>query len=174
MKNNKVAAVPIDENHCVKSRRGQNICVSDDVWYLNEGYGNFKIDFSKLKGKLSPEMLSSLKINTAWYVVHKSAHHCKNMVSFVTWLIEYIYDNNNYERVKQISEIDLLNYLSEDNNTEIYLGSIKRYLLKWFDISSNSISIECKNLLEMRSFRKNLIGQAVLSHDPRKRSAITN
>jgi hypothetical protein len=170
-KNNKAAAVPIDENHCVKTRRGQSICVNDDVWHLNEGYKNFKIDFSRLKGKLSPEMLSSLKINTAWYVVHKSAHHCNNMVTFATWLIDYTYDNNNSESVKQISEMDLLNYLSKlDDSTEFYLGSIKRYLLNWFEISSNSISIECKNLLEMWSFRRNQIGVAVLTHDPRRGS----
>ena len=170
-KNNKGAIVPIDENNCVKSRSGQIICVSDDVWRLNEGYANFKIDFSRLKEMLSPEMLSSLKINTAWYVTNKSAHHCNNMVSFVTWLIEYTYDNNNSVSLKQISEMDLLNYLSVlDDSTEWYLGSIKRYLIRWFDVSSDSISIECKKFLEMRSFLGNQQGVAILTHDPRRGS----
>ncbi len=158
----------------IRTRSGQHINKNADIWNLNEGYANFSINFEKLREMMSQEMIDSLKENCAWYASHVSAHHTNNMINRVKWLFTYIYNNNDKKVIHQLTEIDVINYLSQlDRETEYYLGSVKYFLLRWSKIFKDGISVDCINFLETHSFNGNEKGIAVLTHDP-KRGALTS
>lgn len=141
------------------SKIGYSFCPSEKYWQLDK---NTKIAVGAavalLDGKISGGYIEAL----AYYARNFSASHVKNINErFLHFL--------RVTDVSMITDTALINYrASLTDNTVWYLGTIRGFLRRWYDLGYTGVSDDVIELLDGWVIKGNIKGDVIKRLDPTK------
>lgn len=155
----------INEFALTRTRGGASFDPNAAFWKIREGNGSASLDFNKITDIIVPEFEVNFKKALIWYAENKSLRHLHNMFKLSAHLFKYLFEKNNTP-LKEISEIDLLNYRSARSESEDwYLGSLAGFLKKWHALGYTGVTPGAISLLGQLRLKGNKKGVAVLTMD---------
>ncbi|EHR41221.1 site-specific integrase [Alishewanella jeotgali] len=137
--------------------KGYDFDVNDTTWVLDKNVStNLSVIHSFLSGKVLKGCLSTL----SFYASNLSSHHTRNVVErFQHFLRE--------TEANEITDTVLINYrTSLTKATEWYLGTIRGFLRRWYQLGYFGISEEIITLLDGWTIKGHRKGDAVKRKHP--------
>lgn len=137
--------------------KGYDFDVNDTTWVLDK---NTSTNLSVIHNSLSGEVLNGCLSALSFYASNLSSSHTKNVVErFQHFLRE--------TGANEITDTVLINYrASLTKATEWYLGTIRGFLRRWYQLGYVGISEEIITLLDGWTIKGNRKGDAVKRKDP--------
>ncbi len=146
-------------NTVILSKAGYEFQLSDGYWVLDK---NITLPIESLNGYLDKKTESSCIKVLVLYAKTYSSSHTQNV--FFRFL-HYLRTSN----TKEITTTSLINYRANlKNDTEWYLGTIRGFLRKWYDLGYSGICDEVIELLDSWTIKGNIKGDVIKRLDPLK------
>ena len=137
-------------------RSGYEVKLNDDIWILDK---NTSINFGRITAKISTNQLIAVKNVLRYYAISNSPSHCNNLYNR---FLHYVSYGGN-----EITTASLINYRSTlGKEYAWYLGSIKGFLKKWYDLGYDGVAKEIVDLLDSWTLKGNIKGDVVKRLDP--------
>lgn len=137
--------------------KGYYFDVYDTFWVLDK---NTSINLSVIHKSLSGEVLKGCLATLSFYASNLSSSHTKSVVERFQHMLRET-------RAEEITDTVLINYrASLTNATEWYLGTIRGFLRRWYQLGYFGISEEIITLLDGWTIKGNRKGDAVKRKDP--------
>lgn len=148
----------VAEKKSLKSRAGYTFNEVDTHWQLNK---NTKVRVEAVRELLNYESKDSYIKTLTYFAKNNSPKYAENINSrFLHYLRTTCSSEVNVE--------NLINYRSTLNpDTEHYLGYIKSFLNKWYELNYPGVSSEAIDLLNNWKLKGNIKGDVVKRLDPR-------
>lgn len=139
------------------SRDGYSFCVDDNRWALNK---DIEISFQSEILELEPRLLKGFRQALSVYAEEVSAYHTFNMYHNFQRMVRHT-------QCTSIDEQTLLNWrASLDHEHEWYLGSLRGFLVSWYEHGYYGITADMVKLLERMRLAGNTKGVAVANRCP--------
>lgn len=147
-----------DKNISFRAKsKGYTFRLYDDVWTLDN---NKSISLVKIKNLLSGVVLDGFLNTLSFYARNLSSWHTANIAAIFLHLIKTT-------SAEEISDTILINYRSIlSKGKEYYLGVIRGFLRKWYELGYEGIDESVINLLDSWRIKGNRKGDAVKRLDP--------
>jgi len=137
--------------------KGYSFNINETAWVLDK---NTSTNLSMLHKSLSGEVLEGCLRTLKFYASNLSASHTKNIVERFQHMLRETGAN-------EITDTVLINYrASLTRSTEWYLGTIRGFLRKWYQLGYFGISDDVIQLLDGWTLKGNRKGDAVKRQDP--------
>lgn len=157
--NSSIVGLAIIDIEQISARSGYKIKLSDEYWLLDK---NVKVAVGTVCELLDQGVVEGYVRTLAYYVANYSASHVKNINErFLHFL--------RATETAIVSETSVLNYRSIlSANNEWYLGAIRGFLKKWYELGYAGISDEVIELLDGWTIKGNVKGDVIKRLDPMK------
>ena len=141
----------------ILSNAGYLFNPDDKYWQLDK---NTKISVDSLRGLLDDKVEKGFFNTLIFYSVNLSASHVQNIFFRCLHLLRLVGG-------AQITVSMLINYRSTlTKDTEWYLGTIRGFLRKWYDLGYEGISDDVIDLLDSWTIKGNIKGDVIKRLDP--------
>ena len=129
----------------------------EDVWILDK---NKTVYLSQFKEVLEDELLQSFLKVLTFYAVNLSPAHTANVASYFLHMIKAT-------DASAVDDTVLINYrASLSASNEYYLGTVRGFLRKWYELGYDGINEDVIRLLDSWTLKGNRKGDAVKRKDP--------
>lgn len=129
----------------------------DDIWVLDK---NKAVHLSQLKLLIRDEVLQSFLKVLTFYASNLSPAHTANVASYFLHMIKTT-------GASEITDTTLMNYrASLSSSNEYYLGTVRGFLRKWYELGYDGIDESVIRLLDGWTLKGNRKGDAVKRKDP--------
>ena len=129
----------------------------EDVWILDK---NKTVYLSQFKEVLEDELLQSFLKVLTFYAVNLSPAHTANVASYFLHMIKAT-------DASAVDDTVLINYrASLSASNEYYLGTVRGFLRKWYELGYDGIDEDVIRLLDSWTLKGNRKGDAVKRKDP--------
>ena len=152
--------------HQAKTRDGVAFDPHASVWSYRDSLKRIHMDFREIPA--SQELIQSAKLALQWYAENLSPSHTWNMYYFFSEFIKYIYESSN-NKISNITIENIISFRSSlTEETGYYLGSLRGFLVQWYDMGLPGIGAEVVSLLKKMKIKGNRKGHPVLTMDIHK------
>ncbi|MCU7872975.1 MAG: recombinase [Candidatus Thiodiazotropha sp. (ex Lucinoma borealis)] len=136
---------------------GYSFLLLDDVWVLDK---NVTIRVSQVSNFLSAPTNRGFRQTLAFYASELSGHHTKNNLERLQHMLRST-------GADEITDTVLINYRAMlTPTTEWYLGTIRGFLRRWYQLGYPGVSKDVIRLLDGWTLKGNRKGDAVKRKDP--------
>lgn len=158
IKNNSSSQEKLNKNKIILAKAsGYSFKLYEKTWYLDK---NTSINLSWIHHYLVEENLEGCLKTLAFYASNSSASHTLNTAARFQHLLRTM-------NVYEINETTLINYRATlTSTTEWYLGTIRVFLKKWYQLGYCGIREDIIKLLDNWTIKGNRKGDAVKRKDP--------
>ena len=145
------------ENRMPAKAKGYDFNINETIWILDK---NTTVNLSWIHKYLQGPTLEGCLQTLSYYASNLSGKHTSN----VAMLFQHMLRETG---AKEISDTVLINYrASLSKTTEWYLGTIRGFLRRWYQLGCFGISEEIITLLDGWTIKGNRKGDAVKRKDP--------
>jgi len=139
--------------------KGYSFYIEDDVWVLDK---NKTVYLTQLREILKDEVFQSVLKVLAFYASNLSPSHTTNVASNFLHMIKAT-------GASEVTDTILINYrASLPKVNEWYLGTIRGFLRKWYELGLNGIDEDVIRLLDSWTIKGNRKADAVKRKDPKE------
>lgn len=141
----------------VFSKAGYLFCPDDDYWRLDK---NTKAHVSSVRCLLENSIAKSYIKVLTYYASNLSASHTGNINIYFLHMLRIT-------EASVVTDTVLINYRAKlTRDTEWYLGTIRGFLRKWYDLGYEGISDDVIDLLDDWTIKGNIKGDVIKRLDP--------
>lgn len=147
-------------------RSGAEFDPRDDKWIVYDLSQNSRINFARLRGYASASLIESSKHVLLWYMVNLSTPHANTLFDRFCALLRFAGGKQTVDTVT--AEIILAYRSTLSRYNEWYLGSLRGFFRKWYDLQVPGIDDAVVKALDEMRLHGNMKGVAVRTSDPHR------
>lgn len=137
-----------------------------ELWVLRDTVSEFTFDWVRVSEQVSPQVLRSIKETLRWYVEHRSLSRTRNIYMGLNHILGTL-GFSLQSQLTLLTESALIRYRNSlGKRNEWRLGTLRRFLLKWYERGLPGIDDSAALWLNEVKLAGNTKGEAVATQDP--------
>lgn len=148
------------------TRGGCSFTPGDEIWRIVEGVTKVSLNFSRLNGLITPQVLSQLKFTLIWLLGNKAAATVLNTFNAFTHLLR-VTGRSCADPLSEITQFDILSYRAALSPKQLNrLHTLAILLRKWHQLGAQGLASDVVPLLNAMRLKAPPSGEPVRTMCP--------